>query len=245
MEELYHFRLHYEPYNLSEILEYIKSKADVLICVHETATRNHIHTVLIFKQTKSTFFQQFLKKYSEYKGNKSYSCEKVKKKDDMIAYCCKGLSSDILPEVLIKSDDICVVDYHTQYWKVNAIVMEKKEVNMGCQNGSSLVSKAKSKSWSERVFEQIQDELSSECDVIISYNNGFKLTDSEQQLLIEAKRKVFRMVVRCLGKSVKKINENIIRDLYSGFINSILQKDETAGNAYADKLFNAFCLYKQ
>lgn len=254
MSELWHLRIHlHESVSSTDIYTFIAKRCEVIICVFEQHdNRPHLH--ILFKETdvtKSTIIQNLVKQYPWIKGNGSYSCsktDKLKKKkvgddekgDDEKAKCyvCKGANKEEMPIVVGK----CLIDYkdyHFKYWQVNAELTEK--VNMDCQNGSSLVTKAKSKTktWSERTYDEIRKKYEVECNTIITYYQDVKPSDVLVTQYDLSRRIIFRYMMKCLGQNVKKINENIIRDLWSGFMNSIIQSDEISGQNYSDKLFNA------
>ena len=56
-----------------------------------------------------------------------------------------------------------------------------------------------------------------EIDMVRVYELLTKPTDYERAEYQKAKRALFGHVMKCLGKSVKKLNDNIIKDLWNGF----------------------------
>lgn len=253
MSELWHLRIHLGEYKSEEIYNFLVTCCDVILCVFESHNnRPHIHT--LFKETlvtKSTVIQKLVKQFPSIKGNGNYSCsktDKLKKKgvgDDEKAKCylCKGEGSETLP-VIIGDTKIDYKQYHADYWLANSVLKAKSEVNMGCQNDPSLFVKAKSKtkSWSEKVYGEMLEIYEVEVNTIILYYDDVKPSDELIRLYDESRRILFRYMMKCLGKNVKKINENIIRDLWQGFLNAILQGHESAGEKYSDKLFNSLVL---
>lgn len=242
---LWHLRIHYGEYNLGHLLEFIRARCDMLICVKEVdANRPHIHCVITkFRQTMSTFRQQLVKEFPHIVGNKSYS---LNVKDDVnaqVRYCCKGENKDATPDVLYVRDDIDVKSNHDKYWENNAILVgEKKEVNMGCQNGSSLVLKAKSKTWTEKVYEELVDKYQPEINIIQTHQLLIKPNDLEIKSYNEARFVIYKHMLLCLGKARKKINDFIKKDLYNGFINSIISENDEAFAVYAHADFKKLIL---
>lgn len=234
---LWHFRVHYEPYKPQEIIDFLVERAEVMIAVRETASRPHLHAVLTkFNQTKSTFCQQFLNKFPALNGNGSYSCAK---KDDMqaqIRYCSKGESKETMPEVLHSQVD--VEDYHKRYWEENDLLKEAtNERNKGLQKDTSSVPKAKSKTWTEKVYGEINEIYKSEIDVIKNYWLLDRPMVEEVKAYTIARVTLFRYMMRCFGKAAKKVNNRIVQDIFDGFINGLIQQDEKAGEKYSDQLY--------
>lgn len=79
--DLFHLRITYREEKLEDIIKFVIDNAIPLLIVHEVSKIGvpHIHCVLLgFKQTKSTFFQQFKKIFISLIGNESYMCKKKK-----------------------------------------------------------------------------------------------------------------------------------------------------------------------
>jgi hypothetical protein len=152
------------------------------------------------------------------------------------SYVCKGESNLILPTV-IGISKIDVKAYHTKYWEVNAQVI--KEVNMDCQNGSSLITKAKTKTktWTEKVCIDILEKFQPECNTIHSYHIDVKPSDSLIASYKKSHQDIFLYFFKCLGKGAKKINETIIRDMFAGVMNFIISQNDEAHNAYGLKMY--------
>lgn len=242
MEKLQHLRIHTDVINndIEKFVTFLRSKSETHLVVKELGSKNkreHLHCVFISNKTVSTFRQQLIKEYPGIAGkqNGAYSLAAVKDYNSMLQYCCKGEDGN-KPCVMYSKDDINTDNLYVKYWEVNAS-LKKTEVNMGCQNGSSVL-KAKSKSWTEKVYEEIRTDFEVECNTIITFTMDTHPSDLLRQQYIDSKKTIFRHMMRCLGKSAKKINENIVGDLFRGFINGIVQSDTEAGNAYSDRLFN-------
>lgn len=254
----WHLRVHLESREEAfNVYQYLISIVDVILCVFEQHdNRPHIH--MLFDETKlskSRVIQKLLEKFPGIKGNASYSCQdvtKAKKKkgvdepeggdiEKAKAYLCKGVSVSETP-IVIGETNVDVDFYHIQYWnRFLELKAKNKEVNMGCQNDSSLVVKAKSKSWTEKVYDEINVKFKKEIGVIVNYQLIYRPSDSEHEMYYEARRDIFRHMMLCLGKSVKKLSSRIIEEIWQGFMNAIIQNSDNveAKNAYSDKLFNS------
>lgn len=65
-------------------------------------------------------------------------------------------------------------------------------------------------------------------------------SDDFERLIIKKQEKaVFRLMMQCLGRGSKKLSMKIIEELFDGLINSMVQTDVEAGEAYSD------CIYDQ
>jgi len=222
--DLFHLRITYKEENLNLIIKFIVDNADSLVIVHEVSVNKvpHIHCVLNgFKQTKSTFIQKFTKLFPSLAGNQSYMCVKKKDREAQLRYCCKGYEN-ISPDVRYKDKNIDVDFYHLEFWKENLLLKAKsKEVNMGLQKDSSLVLKTKSKTWTEKTFEEIQDKCKDEIRIIRGYKLLYNASESEKRKEEIAQAAIFELMLRCLGRGAKKMNNNILFDMFNGFINGI------------------------
>lgn len=234
---LFHFRAHYGSYNPIDICNFVRQRAEVVIMVKEIdANRPHIHSVITeFKQTRSTFRQQLLRQFPLL-ADRNHS---IQTKDDMSAqvrYCCKGENENTMPDVLFTSIDVS--EFHKAYWQVNReLVSRTQEGNMGSQKDTSLVSKAKSKTWSEKVFDEIIKIYEPECNHIkYKYEIG-KSSMTEYELAQEAKSRlvIFQYFIKRLG--YRKMNRRIINDMFDGIINGIIQTSVKAGENYSQELF--------
>lgn len=255
---MWHLRIHIaDQEQACDVYQYLITICDVVLCVFEQHdNRPHIH--MLFnerKVTQSTVIQKLKKRFPFIHGNGAYSCQdvtKLKKKkrqdepesgdpEKAKNYLCKGASINEMP-IVIGHTDVDIEKYHNDYW---TRYLELKsngnhEVNMGCQNDSSLVSKAKSKSWSERVFDDVVEKYQSQCMCITQFQLIYRPSDYEKEMYDKSRKEIFRYMMKCLGKAVKKINHKIIEELWSGFINAIIQNsgNEESANAYSDKLFD-------
>lgn len=241
-KDYYHLRIHYEDSMLKDIVSWIKDNSSLVLIIRELyASRNHVHCVLQMKNVGlSRFRQNLLSAFPALKGNGSYSLKVVRKTiEEMLQYLCKGENSETPPDIVDYGtlDIDAIMSYHIEYWKVNANLM-KIEVNTGCQNDPSIPpkKKTKTKTWSEKTFDELM-LMEHEIDMIRLYELLTKPTDYEKAEYEKAKRALFGHVMKCLGKAVKKLNDNIIKDLWNGFYNAIIHTDEESSSKYVDKLY--------
>ena len=223
---MFHFRVHYGSYDLNAMVGWIRSHSVATIIAREEGERVHIHSIISPIKTKSTFIQQFLIKYPNLKGNKSYSCESVKEYDSMIRYICKGNSKDELPDVLYHKD-IDVEEMHKDYWKVNQEIKQKTK------------EKKKMQTWSQRVASDFREQYPEEVIVIQELCCAYKKTEEEVKHFEKAKLTLFNFMMKCLGKSVKVLDDMIIVRLFKGIYNSYVQEgsqSEKYNNALYAKL---------
>lgn len=238
---LWHFRVHFGEYDYVDIVKFMTDNADVACSVLEKddCNRPHIHTVITgFKQTQSTFRQKFKKLFPKIDGNEGYALHKKDDIDAQLRYCMKGPSIDKQPFILVCRKDVNSVELHEAYWKeFMRLRTQNKGVNMGCQNDPSLNTKAKSKTWTERTYEEIMLKCVNDVNVIITYWTIINPCDRDTNEYTLARMSVFRYMMRCLGKSAKKISSKICKEIFDGFINGIVQTNVTAGDNYSDDLF--------
>lgn len=211
-----HFRLTDDSLNnIQEVVTWLRSVSKVYLSVLESGSvtgKQHTHCLIDFPKTKSTYAQQFLKKFPRYKGNKSYSCELLKKDmENNIRYLCKGTVSD-LPHVLFSSyseEEIKI--FYEQYWSENKLIEKKKKSNL---------------TWSEQLTEDIKNEM--------PHSKDFTYCKTDIQILT-------RRVLTQLGKTSKKLNCHIIRDLVLGQLNALngyALQEEMFGKAFPDLFGN-------
>lgn len=243
MEGYYHLRIHTKELgDLTKFCNFLTQRNVVALIVKEYGKekKEHLHIYVKPNKTKSTMIQQIVKEYPGIKGNGSYSCRAViETPENFVKYCCKGENADTLPNVLVNSG-YDVDELHKQFWLTNKTLKQSSGVNMGCQNDPP--KKVKALSWTEKVYQQIQNDYENEVYVIQQHQRDPKSVDILDYN--NARRTIFRHMMKCFGKSVKKINATIIQDHYNGFINSIAQADEVAGEKYSDRLFDSLILNK-
>lgn len=226
MEELYHLRVHLtDLITFESIVSFLTINAYPELIVKEIGERPHIHSIIRLKKTKSTFRQQLLKKFDSLKGNGSYSFELVKKKDEMYLYLCKGDDKDTLPDVKFNNNhDIEAL--HTTYWKNNV------EMFKGKKTEKQLVL-----TWSQKVKSQFEKEHPAIVSHLQQGINDWKQTDYEKEELLKSKKFLFDFCMKCLGRSVKVLDDNIIIRLYKGIYNSYIQESSDSYN-YNESLFD-------
>lgn len=97
---LLHFRCHYKSSCLGgsmigddvAIISWLKDNKSVLTCLagkEVDATRPHLHAIVEFDKTSSTFRQQFKKVFPTYDGNSDYSLKEVENLVSLQSYVMK------------------------------------------------------------------------------------------------------------------------------------------------------------
>lgn len=234
---LWHFRVHYEPRKAEEIISFIKDRAEMVLAVRETdANRPHIHSVISeFKQTKSTFVQQFLKEFPELKGNGQYSCSKKDDLEAQLRYCCKGDSEDALPDVLYGSIDY--LKYHNHFWEENLLLKAKSKTEYQLKGSENVKPKAKSKTWTEKVFDEIKQLYPEHVRAIQEYPKEFIHTDDETKRERES-----RIVIYCYFKKrlgCKKQSHYLLRDMFTGLMSGLINEgSQEASDKYNINEYN-------
>lgn len=251
---MYHLRIHLGEYSYESIYSWLSQVCDLCIMVIETHdNRPHLH--ILFNETnvtKSTIIQQMLKKFPKLKGNGSYACnlttamkkKKVGDDEKAKAYVCKGSCRSYVdsetgetvgyPRV-IGIAKIDVGYYHSKYWEVNEQVTAS--THQVVANSDGICKKTKPLSWLEKVSKEIKQKYEVECREICMYYKLCKPTDYEMESYKSAHATLFCYYYKCYGKGVKKLNDAIIRDNWSGIIDSILADDEDAHQAKAMKVY--------
>lgn len=94
---LIHLRVHYK-YQMGsqfvtddsvDIINWLNQFDKVVYAKEEIANRKHIHAVVDFNKTLSTFRQRFKKQFPMYEGNTDYSTAEVRDVDKMLSYVTK------------------------------------------------------------------------------------------------------------------------------------------------------------
>lgn len=225
-----HLRVHTEYVSIDALVLFMREKTELIIVSKEQGNKEHLHIVFELKKTLSTFRQQLLKSFPLLKGNKSYSLEVIKTTiEQMVRYACKG-TRETLPCVLFSNPSVNIEECHRKYYQII------DETNVA-RSSSSVKSNVKSKTWIEKLYENIQEMYKYEISVIQTNSCIMRLTDIEKEDLEKSRKVIFAYMCKCLGKSVRKINDNILRDLFEGIINSINQ-DGDFSTEYSMKLYN-------
>lgn len=225
---------------IQQVMLWLRSVTNVMIVAKENGSiteKKHIHCLFEHDPKKlSTLRQQFLKKFDCYKGNKSYSLESIKKElENNQRYLCKGEKEgehNILWSIYTDSE---IQKFHNDYWQQNA-----------SQNYSKKDKEKTNTSWSQKVkleFNIIHEQY---VNTIIHYHSDYQPSDYLKTQYEEARRQLFNFILKCLGKSAKLLDEQIIRKLYNGIMNQYIQQDakasETFGNYFFTKVDNQFGL---
>jgi len=198
---LYHFRLTDENRDmLVSVVTWLRSQTVVHLAVHEISKQGKAHIHVIFDtKCKSTLIQNFHKEFKKrWCGNKSFSCETLKKElENNYIYLCKG-TRDTQPDVLYKLIDIDVTKYHNKYW-------EDKPKEQDYKLNPKLLVKAKSKTWSELLTEELIE----------------KYPKRKWEYCAADIDDLWSIVLKNLGKNSKKLNGHIVRDLVLGQLNAL------------------------
>lgn len=195
---LLHLRVFYKTDELEKLILFIKKEANLhLVCKEneeEDDKRQHIHALINFEKTLSTFRQHFRGKFPEYKGNESYSLETVRDQQRMEQYICKGFR-DGMPEIVGKSHgytDNQIEKHHTAYWVEYDGLRKAVEVR-----------KKHKGNWTQ----EVRDEL-------LKKKKDWEFSPEDTLA-------VYDMVMKKLGETAKKLNERIVRDMVLGLLNSL------------------------
>lgn len=198
---LYHFRLTDDNKEmLEQCVVWLRSVTVVHLAVYEISKigKGHIHVIFDTKG-KSTLMQQFHKFFkNRWSGNKSFSCETLKKElENNYIYLCKG-TRDSEPNVLYKLQSIDVSMYHNKYWEDKPKEQDYKLI-------SKTNKKPKQKSWSEELTEEIRKQY----------------PDRHWEYCGKDIDTIWSAVLKQLGKSSKKLSSYIVRDLVMGQLNAL------------------------
>jgi len=68
-------------------------------------------------------------------------------------------------------------------------------------------------------------------------------TDEMKEHLNNAKYHLFAYMMRRLGKSVKVLDESVIKRLFNGLYNSFVQEDAQAAEKFNKQLFKSIILF--
>lgn len=235
--EYFQFRVTEEDDSmLTNIILWVRSETKCLLAVKEIGSateKKHIHCLIQIKN-KSTFIQKFHKKFpARYVGNKSYSCEQLKKAlDNSLRYLSKGEKRGDHPVTMFSSyTESEILEFHNQYWDENeSLKIPKKD-----KKGSTLT-------WSQVCKLDYQKEHPEIVSQLIGTCSLYHPTDSEKEIQTSSKFHLFSYCMKRLGKSVKVLDEGVIKKLYNGIYNSIVQEDEHSSSRFNKDLFNSIIL---
>jgi len=192
---------------LTKVVTYAKNSAIVDLAVFEISKSGQRHIHMMFEPiniTKSAWFQAFHKFFKNvFKGNKSYSCEKMRKaKFNSYCYMCKGTRT-VAPDVMhtILSPEV-IQYYYELYWGDKPV---EKDFTQSVKKKATLT-------WSQQLTITLQQESP---DHKWSYN-------------AVSMDKILDGTLVALGNGSKKMNSFIIRDLALGQLNALTKgRDKT------------------
>ncbi|MEO5351307.1 MAG: hypothetical protein H7836_16945, partial [Magnetococcus sp. YQC-3] len=123
---------------------------------------------------------------------------------------------------------INIQTYHEAYWAENLLLKAKgkKDEYQSNESENSLKPKAKSKTWTEKVFEEMLELFPTQVTEIQTYHTTFVHTDAERASYRQSRIQLYCYMKQRLG--CKKQSLFILRDMYSGFISGIVQLNDTA-----------------
>lgn len=200
----YHFRLTEEDkqFLTNDVIVYLISISVVDLAVYEVSKigKSHIHVILQPLKTKSTFLQQFHAHFKRrYVGNKSITCETLKKeKENNYIYLCKG-TRDSPPQVLHKLSSIDTDFYWKKYWEDKPL---EKDYKINPPNPNR---REKVKTWSELLTIDLKKQYPGKTWEYCGYDIDI----------------LWSAVLKSLGVNSKKLNERIIKDLVLGQLNAL------------------------
>lgn len=205
--------------HLSDILEYFDDEAYDILVTEEVGTKEqnpHIHFVVVYEKTLSTFRQRLVKQFPFLKeGNKYYSIKEIPKEelDPAIRYICKGLGPLQYPQVWRNTMNIDTVDAHKRYWEI----FEKTKTEKANKANKTVIEfvtmdsiglstpKKKIVPWLTKIVQELA-------------------VDGELEKLTYVKdvmSYVYKYMLKRLGDDVKQADGSIIRKLVIGAVNSL------------------------
>lgn len=232
--------------NPQDVKVYLLKKTSLHIMCQEIGSqmKPHIHAVIAFTKVVENTFRQGLKTTFGLDGNSGFSLKKIQKDlHSSVRYCCKGEKEDRKPCILYNQPDYNVMELNKEFWDFVDKESVKFEVKEHLVNSNK--PKTKCKTWSERTYDEIKMNTDA-CNKIRNYVNIpiNVLTDGEKKMYNESRLVVYHIMMKCLGKGVKKLNDVIIGDLYRGFLNAIVYEDDEVGLQRSTDLYTKLFLIK-
>ena len=168
----------------------------VLEDADEEVNRSHTHSLIQTPITINTFRKQLKKNFPDINGNKDFSITQVNDPAAMLRYVAKG-KKDTSPQILFSNfTPELVAKSHLEYWTQNSQLKK-----------STVKKTQKTHTWSEKVLEELK---------------ALSIPEGGWSNRLECVDVVFKHVLKCLGKTAKKLNVSIIRDLVNGFMNALI-----------------------
>lgn len=227
-----HFRAHIDEIEVDKLLSFLHANSDVIIVCREFGKREHIHSTIILKQSKTTFREKLLKEFPILKGNKGYSCKEVKKPESNLRYICKGRPNDY-PDILysVYTDDE-IKGFYNAYWlehkQYEKVAVTTTEGNMACQNETPVVKvKKPSKTFMQKLHDSVIKEHPNLLESIWwaeGYKSDFQTFDCHSLIVDEVYNALATILYKALGEAVKNIDDMIFERLYRGLYASLLVK---------------------
>ena len=220
--------------SLVSVMLWLRTNATVLIIAKELGSqteKKHIHALIELDESKkSGFIQAFHKNFKDkYKGNKGYSCEVIKKAlNNNLRYLCKGESLGIYNVPYKgKFTDAEVELMNQEYWQQNQLT-----------NFSKAVKKTATGSWCEKVSKEFEIAYP---QIVINIQKYHSIKDNsssaEKESYNTTRELLFDFCMKSLGKSYKVLDEQIIKKLYNGCMNSFIQSNDESSVKFNKKHF--------
>lgn len=210
---------HLEDEALQEVAKWIATTGKMVFIVKEISIRegHHIHSLSQFARTPSTFRQQFIDKFEQYKGRDKRGIYSVKPEklaqeqpedpygehdvDKALRYLCKGEKKGTLPIIfqntLISEEK--VREYHMAYWQINERLTTKETPQK-----EAIKKREKALTFVQEIAQKILQNNDKEWD----YDHHTKTV-------------VFNHVMTGLGVKGKTLDAIIVRRLCYGVMNII------------------------
>lgn len=188
----------------------LQNGTNILSIKEIDAERPHIHTVLLFEKTKSTFWQRLKKKFPELAGNKDFSISEVKDTpqdlQNILQYICKGEQEKTeenpygLPDVVLNhpQDHYDIMKLCNDYWIKNADLKSKNE-----------------KDPVEKTLKEKKVSFTDECIRSLRKEYPKRQWDMNESAIST----VFNVVITKLGEKSKVFDRSILRRLVFGILN--------------------------
>lgn len=210
---------HLEDEALQEVAKWIATTGKMVFTVKEISMKegHHIHSVSQFGRTPSTFRQQFIDKFPQYKGKDKRGIYSVKPEkiaqeqpedyysetelDKTLRYLCKGANKGTLPIIFQNTllSEEQVRGYHMAFWQIN-----EKITNRETPQKEAIKKREKPLTFVQEIAQKIMEKNDKEWD----YDHHTKVV-------------VFNQVMTSLGVKGKTLDAIIVRRLCYGVMNII------------------------
>lgn len=105
------------------------------------------------------------------------------------------------------------------------------------QELNSKKKRSKAKSFLQNVVDQFIEQNLDDVNTIIHYTiYSYKLTEIELEQMNNSKKRLFKFLMKNLGKSAKIFDTNILQRMYNGILNSLIQSNDNASEVFSNKI---------